>query len=514
MPSRELRRAVRKKQSKPHEEQKEKKKQNRPFLYLFSVVILIVIVVTFVGLPVASNIGGGDRLILGYYADRPIEFRYGNYFAQQTQILADQYRQSTSQDNYADELFRYRVWRGAFERTVIHEGILDEVETSGLEVTDDLIGKRVNEYGIEKFESASNSEKANLTRRFRESLKEERFIEDYFDNQHVSDGEKEFVKQMATPERNFRYVYFSFDEFPEEMVIDYAEENIRLFERIKLSKITIDSSEADAEQIHQQVMENPGMFAELARTQSIDTLAEKGGEMDWKMYYELEPEFPSTEALNEVFDLEIDGISDVVETVGSPGDPTDDTASWTIYKCDSPAVTPDVTEEETIATVRSYMERYEGGMIEDYLLEKADAFIADTDGNDFMAAAAENGLTPDLTDYFPINYGNSFFLKPVKSVSESDVLSGAAYNDDFFVAAFSLGEQEISEPVILNDYIIVLQMIDEREAPEDQLQQIDYYYPRLVRQYRDEALRNYFLKSDKLEDNFNQAFAKTFQSDS
>lgn len=513
MPSREIRRAVKnKKPASQQETQEKKKKQNRPILYLFSVVILVVIVVTFVGLPVASSVGSGERLIFGYYADRPIEFRYGNYFSRQTQILADQYRESASSDNYVGEA--YRVWRGAFERTVIHEGILYEVENSGLVVTSDLLGKKVNEYGFEKFEQSSNSEKANLTKQFRESLKEERFIEDYFDNQHVSETEKEFVQQMASPERNFRYVYFSFDEFPEEMVIDYAEENIQLFERINLSKITIDSSEADARQIHQQVLENPGMFAELARTQSIDTLSEKGGEMGWRMYYQLEPEFPSTEALNEVFDLEIDGISDIVETVGRPGDPTDDTTTWTIYKCESPAVTPDITDAETIDTVRSYMERYEGGMIEDYLLEKADAFIADANAGDFMAAAAENELTPDITDYFPINYGNSFFMKPVKSVSETGILSGAAYTEDFFITAFSIGEEEISDPVILDDYIVVMQMIDERNAPEEEVEQVGYYYPMLVRQYRDETLRNYFLKSDKLEDNFNRAFSEQFQSNS
>ncbi len=524
MPSREVRRAMQKKKKPaPSGEQVERgiKKKNKPLIYILSVVLLAVIVVAFVGLPVASGTTGGDRLIFGYYGKRPIEFRYGNYFSRQTQILADQMQnREVSEDNYLGEI--YQVWRGAFERTVVHEGVLAKVEDSGLLITEDLIDQRLLEYGPytvngefseERYLQTSRAERDSNRRLFRESLKEEQFMEDYFDNQHLSDAETKFIKQMTSPERSFRYVYYAFDEFPEDQVVEFGRENSKLFRRIKLSRITIASSETDAEQIHQQVVENPGLFSEMAQTHSIDFLSEKGGEMDWAMYYDLEPDFPSEEDLDDVFSLGVDEISGIIVTEGSAADPTDDTTTWTMYKVTSPAVLPDFEDPEIIETVRSYITRYEGGMIEDFLLVKADAFIADARGTDFMSAAADHDLQPDITDYFPINYGNSYFLKPIQSMTERNVLAGAAYNNDFFIAAFSLEKDEVSEPVILDRNIIVLQMVNEREPAEEELEQIDYYYPIIVRQFRDQNLREFFLESDKLEDNFNKAFNEIHQPD-
>lgn len=520
MSSREIRRAAaanKKKKKGDHEDHRAHKQSKKPLLYLGSVILLVIVVVTFVGGGLAGSIGQDpNRLLFGYYKDRPIEFRYGNYFSRQTQIISDQVREQSSEN--ADVTGQaFSIWRQAFERTVVHEGILHTVESSGLTVTDDLIDLRLTEYGpymengefsAEKYQATSKTEKAITRRLFRGNLKEEQFITDFFDNQYVSDKEIEFVKEMASPERNFRYVYFSFSEFPEELVLDYAEENSSLFEKIKLSKITITSGEADAEAVHQQVTENPAVFSELAQTQSADSFSEKGGEMDWMMYYQLKPEFPSEEALDRVFNLRDGEISDII--VNESGSRT----TWTIYKVDSAAVPADIADEETAATVRDYMERYEAGLIEDYLLAEAETFRETAGASDFISASTELGVPFDITDYFPINYGGSFFLKPVRSMTDTNVLGGAMYNEDFFKTAFGLSSEEISDPVILDAHVIVLQMIDEREPPEEELNQLETYYPFIVRQNRDEALRRYFLESEDLVDNFYPVFQEQFLSNS
>ncbi len=521
MPSREIRRATsdknKKKKQEEHKSHQTHKQSKKPLLYLFSVLLLIVIVVTFVGGGLAGSIGRDpNRLIFGYYKDRPIEFRYGNYFSRQTQIIADQVRQqSTESDDITGEAFS--IWRQSFERTVVHVGILDIVESSGLTVTPELIDIRLTEYGPymengefseEKYRSTSKTEKAITRRLFRENLKEEQFITDFFDNQHTSTDEINFIKEMANPERNFQYVYFAFNEYPEEKVLEYAQSNKRLFEKIKLSKITISSSEADAEAIHQKIMENPAVFGELAQTQSVDSFRDKGGEMDWMMYYQLEPEFPSEDALEQVFQLKRAEVSGIIENE------KETTTTWTIYKCDTPPVSADFADEETIATVRAYMERYEGGLIEDYLITRAEEFRTEARNSDFMAASTELGADFDMTSYFPINYGGSFFLKPVRSMTDKNVLGSAMYNEDFFRAAFSIEEGEISEPVILDDYVIVLQLLNEKTPPEEELNQIESYYPFILRQYRDEALRRYFLDSEDLKDNFYPVFQEHFLNNS
>ena len=525
MSSREVRRAAeKKKKNNTHKEHDSGvKKRGKPAIYALSVLLLIVIVVAFIVLPMGNIFTNqSNSLVFGYYDKRPIQFIYGNYFSRQTQLLADQYqKEAASEDNYLGQI--YQVWRGAFERTVVHEGILDTVEKSGLVVTEDLIDRRLvesgpyivnGEFDEELYLQTPAAEKARNRDLFRESLKESQFMEDYFDNQLISDSEIEFIKDLSSPERNFRYVYFPFSDFPGEKVVEYGEENKKLFRRIKLGRITLDSSENEASQIHQQLEENPGLFSELAQAHSIDSLADMGGEMEWSMYYELEPDFNSEEELEKLFNLPIDGISDIIITEGTAADPSADTKTWTIYRIASPAVSPDLTDQDTLDTIRSYMTRYEGGMIEDFLIERAETFIANARDNDFMSAAVDEGLQPDMTDYFPINYGSSYLLKPVRSLTEQNILSGASFREDFFEEAFSLDENEISSPLILDRHIVVLQMIDERRPPAEELEQIDYYYSYVVRQIRDENLKQTFLESDKLEDDFFTAFNEVYEPNS
>ena len=510
MPSRDIRRAKNKKKSAETNTEVERKRKNKPILYLFSVVLLVIIVVTFVGGPVAGNVAQGERLIFGSYADREIEFRYGNYFSQQTQILSEQVRSSGKASNMISEA--YQVWRGAFERSVVHEGILYQADNAGLTISDDLIDRRLTEYGPymengefseERYRNTPNSEKLTTRKLFRENLKEEQYREDLFDNTKTHQDEIEFIKSMAENERSFRFVSYSFDDYPEEEVIAFGRANTELFRRIKLSKITINTTRDEAEAVLGQLEENPGRFEELARNQSSDIYAEKGGEMDWQYYYELEREFPTEESLDEVFSLTPGELSGIV--------PDEDETLWRVYRCESPAMSPDFEADETAEVLRRYMVRFEAGIIEDYLVQEADSFIAEARDNGFIDASISAGLQVEGTEYFPLNYGNSYFFKPVRPLSpDSDALSTAPYSEQFFIEAFSLEEGEVSEPVVLDRSVLVMEPANIRNAPEEELVQLENYYSFIEREIKEEDMSNHFLTSDKLEDNFDPIFTKYF----
>lgn len=510
MSSRDIRRAKNKNKNNEPKTEAEKKRKNKPILYLFSVVLLVIIVVTFIGGPVAGNVSQGDRLIFGSYGDREIEFRYGNYFAQQTQILSEQVRSSGRSTNMISEA--YQVWRGAFERSVVHAGILYRTDNAGLTISEDLIDQRLTEYGPyieggefseERYRNTPNSEKLTTRKLFRESLKEEQYREDLFDNTLTHPGELEFIKSMSENERSFRYVSYSFDDYPEEEVISFGQENTDLFRRIKLSKITINTSREEADAVLNQLEENPGRFEELARNQSSDIYAEKGGEMEWQYYYELEREFPSEDALDEIFSLTPGELSGIV--------PDEDETLWRIYRCESPAMSPDFEAEETAGVVRQYMVRYEAGIIEDYLVEKAGSFIADARDTGFIDASISAGLQVEGTEYFPLNYGNSYFFKPVRPMNpDSGALSTAPYSEQFFMEAFSLEEGEISEPVVLDRNVLVMEPANIRNSPEEELAQLENYYSYIEREIREEDMSNHFLTSDRFEDNFDPVFTRYF----
>ncbi len=506
MPSREIRRTKRQKGDSEKKPSEEKKKSNS-LLYVFSFIILVIIVVTFVGTPVAGRLGSQQSVIFGSYADKEIQFRPGNYLSRQKDILGEQIRQSSSSDDIVGQA--YQVWREAFQRTVVHVGILHEVEKSGLSVTDDLIDKSLAQYGPyvqngqfseELYNATPNQEKYVTRQLYRENLKEEQFREDFFERQYDSNAEKEFLKTMSTPERRFKFILYTFDEYPLEEVIAYGEENSYLFQQIQLSRIAIKSSEKEAETILEQLRNEQAGFENLAQTQSVDSYAEKGGEMGWQTYFEMQGDFPDEEALQEVFNLEPGEVSSLIEY----------NDMWFIYRCDEAVQQPDFTDEEVRQQVRRYMERFEAGKIEDYFVTMANEFRETALTTTFDQASTIHDRTTRLTDFFPINHGNVFFLKQVTTIGEASLLNSASYNEEFFIQAFSLSTGDISEPIVLDKKIVLLQFEEQREAPEQQVEQIDTYFQFIVQQYRDQDLRNYFLNSDKLENNFNQTFYKYF----
>jgi hypothetical protein len=507
MPSREIKR-VKKKKEDSHQKPEHKEKRNtNPILYIITLIILVVVVVTFLGTPVAGRVGQSQKIIFGTYDGKEIEYRPGNYLSRQKDILGEQLRQNSQSEDVLSQA--YQVWREAFRRTVVHVGILKKTEESNLHVTDERIDFELTQYGPyvqngefseELYQAASNAEKYSTRRLFRENLKEEQYRRDYFERLTSSSSSKAFVKSMATPERMFTFVNYAFGEYPLEEVIAYGEDNEYLFREINLSRITINSNLADAEAIREQITSGEAGFEELARTQSVDSYKEKGGEMGWVRYHSLQDDFPDEQTLQSVFDLAVGDVSGVIEN----------NDLWFIYRCNEEAVDPDFDDEAVQEEVRTYMERFEAGRIEDYFIARADEFIATAGEVGFDQACLQHDKANNFTDYFPINYGSAFFLKSVRAMGETAALNSAPYNEDFFVQAFSLEENELSDPIILDRNVLVLKLQDEREPPANQVEQIEMYYQYIVQQYRDQDLRSYFLESDKLEDTFNQTFSKYF----
>ena len=107
-----------------------------------------------------------------------------------------------------------------------------------------------------------------------------------------------------------------------------------------------------------------------------------------------------------------------------------------------------------------------------YFTGLAEQFKARAEESDFQTAAREFNLFPSKeSDYFPINYGSIFQKKPMTvNGQNSDELSSAVNNELFFEELFSLKKGEISEPIVLTNYLLVFEMTDEREEPQDDME--------------------------------------------
>jgi hypothetical protein len=476
----------------------------RPFLYIFSLLILIIIVVTFVGGPIASGTASGrGRIVFGTYAGDEIAYAQGNYFARQYQQIARQEQASGDSNNLQSQL--RNIWRQAYNQTVFHVAIMQEAEKSGITVAASQVDRQIAQhpqfqengsFSAEAYQRASSQEKYALRNFLRESLIHDRFVRDKLQGMQTSQDEIDFVKGMADPERKFNVVAFKFSDYPASEVRAYGRENSELFREINISRITITSNADEAERVREQLVDRTTSFEELARTHSADRYAEDGGEVGWTYFYQLEREFEDNAALEQVLELDAGSLSEVLETRNG----------WVIYRVNEPAIPADLETEDGVQAVRSYMESFERGRIEDYLREQAEQFRTAAGEQSFVAAARDIGIEPSETPFFPVNYGNLPFFSRVSSAGGE--LENAAFRQDFLTEAFSIAEGEVTDPYVIRDSVVVMELVEEREPATDAVAFLDSYYGSLVQQFQASQIERSLIDQEKLDDNFSQTFSR------
>ena len=505
MPSREFRRATRRK-AENKDNIVEQKREHHPVIYALSVAILVVIVVTFIGTPAARGRlrGAGGKIEFGTYKGKPVEYYAANFFAERVGQVNEQLR-SRNQGQEDLEAVAYQVWRTAFDQTVMHLAFLAEASRAGAWVSEDRVDKALIQSGPwsyggvfneERYRATSNADKYSYRKLFREQLLDEQVQRDLLVNPRYSQKEVEFFKGLISAQRKFSFVSFPFTGFPDEELKAFGDKNLDRFRRIKLSQILVKSSESEAREIRRKLEDRSSSFEELARAHSKDSYAEKGGDAGWRYFFDLEQEFEAKEPLEAVMSLPEGALSSVLKS----------RYGWMIYRCDSPTLRPDLSDAETLRVVRGYVMRYEKGQVEDYLVKKADAFRLRTRDIGFLGAALSQNLKAEQTDYFPLNFQGIYFLAHVRSLAQATDISSSAANEDFFLKAFRLAPGDVSEPVLLDDQVIVLKLDEIRKAPEEQLALTEEYYAYFARQALETDLQAGLLKPEYLKDNFQDTF--------
>ena len=482
----------------------DRKKKQHPFLWIFSISVLVIIVISFVGAPLLGGLGGSsNELVFGKYADTEIVYSYGTYFSRQLDIMQNEY-ESNGSDNYQYET--YQIWKGAFDRTVFHTAILHSADESGLVISERRIDQALTQYGPYmdngKFSAAlynatSNADKYTNRTIYSEELTQQQYLQD-LGGRITPPGELTFIKSMSAIERNFQYVAFPVSEYPMEEVINYGKSNKSLFRKIDLSRISLKDDEKEANTILKQITDNPVVFEELAQNYSTDFYADKGGDMGQVSYFSLSGDISEKTDTDSIFSLAEGAISSLIKTP----------YGYSIYRCNSTSQDFDFTNENEVQSILDYMMANEKGMIEDYFVAKADIFRNEALSTGFTAASSSMNQSYYTTDFFPINYGNSYFLKQVKTIDENTYFNTVSTDQRFLISLFSLKENEIAEPAIIGNAILVAQMISEQQMSEEELSYLDSFYPYLLTQIQQIELSSTFLKSDLFTNNFISVFSK------
>lgn len=507
MASRELRRAKQKK-GETVSDTIEKRHETHPFLYGFSIVVLVVIIVTFVlagpGGPLTRGMGGGSTIVFGTYQGKEIAYYPGSYFAQERDRIANQYRNNSASQN--TEAMAQAVWYQAFINTAEHIAILTQAEQGGVRISEDAVDKALLNYppylddngkfSESRYAATSTSEKADTRRLMRESLETNVYATDI--QSGVKDGSKEaeFIQGMAKPERSFTFVSWPFSSFPTEEVRKYGEANKSRFVKIKVSRILVKSGESQATEIHKKILDKTSTFEELAKTYSKDEYANKGGDMGWRYAYDVQADFEAKDTAQKVFALKAGELSDVLKG----------TFGWIVYRCDAEALDADFTNTTVLDDVKSYITKYEKGKIEDYFNEKAGQLSRRAAEIGFDKGAKDLGLKVIPTEFFPVNLSNVFSFAPVKANPATETPTSAVYSEDFFLRAFSLGKDQVSSPVLLDNQVLVLKLAAERQLPDTTVNLLTSWITYIAAQSVQSDLSQVLMTPDKLTDNFSDTF--------
>jgi hypothetical protein len=481
-----------------------RKKKQHPFLWIFSISILVIIVITFVGAPLISGFGSSsNEIVFGKYADTEIKYTYGSYFARQLDIMQNEY-QSNGSDNYQYET--YQIWKGAFDRAVFHSAILNSSKESGLQISEHKIDKALTQYGpymdngkfsAELYNATANADKQTNRSIYREELIQQQYLQD-INGRRYTDSEIAFIKSMSSIERNFQYVAFPISDFPMDEVKKYGETNESLFRKINLNRISLKNDDNEAKEILNQINENPAMFEELAQNFSTDLYADKGGDMGLVNYYSLAGDVSDTADTNVIFSLSEGENTDLIQTP----------FGYSIYRSNSKSQSANLENQDELDNILNYMITNEKGLIEDYFLAEAENFRNKAAEIGFSETSGQFGLSYYITDFFPINYGNNYFLKQIKTIDDSPYFTTVATDERFLTSLFSLKENELTTPSIVGSAILVAQMISEQEVTEEDLVYLDSFYPYLVDQIQQQELNSVFTNSELFTNNFISVFSQ------
>jgi parvulin-like peptidyl-prolyl isomerase len=498
-----------------------------PFLFIGTILLLVIVVVAFVLVPaiVPEAVGSfGADLSFGSYDGVTISYVPGNYFAQ----MRESY-QNIFQYYYGEDLsnmwIQYQIWYYAFNATVVHIGALREMEKVGYVIPDATVDREVAQrsefqengrFSSAKYQAMDKVTRIELWEQTRDSLIEERYIADLKDLRLARD-EAAFIGAMASPERSFQLAAIPFSSYPDSEVAVYATENATQFTIVHLSKITINSSERDANQILTQIQNGTNSFEEAARTQSQDSYADQGGDMGVKMAYEFETEVPDETQRQTVLGLSPGTVSAVVQGASN---------SWVIFRSEEAAQSADLSNSENLTKIRAYLNLWNRGRVEDYLIAQAEAFgtsltvpaapPVETEGIEgeavsvFMTAAAGQGFTAQEFGPVPLNYGENDLFTALSTYSIAE-LSGAASNESFWKAAFGTALNTPSEPFVINNYVLVLYPVAETAAEAASISAIEANYASTwLSTLSEQRIESYFTTSDKLVDRFSAAFSQLY----
>lgn len=473
-----------------------------------SIIILVLAAISFIFIPAMVQGGGSEIPPLGYYNKKPIEYKQGTYFTSLVQFYSEQVGSENLQSAYFD------IFNTAFNGAVLNEAFTQAVDATGYVVPTALLDRNMIPYFYDEngvyskklFNEASDSTKIELRNSLENSLVYQRYTDDLFGSASEKIGdyamyglktpstEIAFIDSMGENQRTFQVVSFDMTNYPAAEAITWGQNNADLFTQYDLSVISL-ADEVAANNLLKQLQNNEILFEDAVTELSRNYYSGTDGKLLNKYKYQLNNIVTDEASLNALTALTEGQISGVVAT----------TNGYSIFRGDGASIPANFEDETLVDAVVSYMRSYESGLIETYYLDLAQDFWNVASVSGMAEACRQFEVQPTEVGPFPLNYGSSPLFP---SMSSTDVaLNGAASNENFMKTAFSMQMDEISSPIVLNNYVVMLMLTEEATTPvENDAAMFDSY----VVQFDQVGVQNAIMTSDKLQNDFLTVFFKYF----
>ncbi|MDR0909178.1 MAG: peptidylprolyl isomerase [Spirochaetaceae bacterium] len=505
-----------KKSAEEQSEFKRRFKQN-PVLIIGAFVIAILSVLSFVLFPAIVPQAAGafsNELVFGSYDGTTIQYVPGNNFANTVRYYASMYGKDINTMSGSD-YNTMQIWNSAYKDAATRVAMLKEMQAADYVAPDSLVDKEVagnsqfhenGRFSPALYRSLDNATRLALWRDTRDSLAVGKYLED-LTSIKSSDAEKKFLGEMARKVRSFQMAAFPLSSYPDSEALKFAAVNPALFMQVHLSQITV-ADKAAADSLLNEIKAGTQTFEDAAKASSSDRYAQQGGDMGTMTAYGFDTIITDETERKAVLALK-DGEYSAVVTV--PG-------GFAFYRCEEDARPLDTSKPEQIAIARAYMQGFERGQMEDYIITAAQKIASDTPSLGFEEAskAVANTLfwpadAPFSVQSFgpvPLNFGGDSLLKTLDTSSISSLVS-ASNNENFWENAFATPVNSASKPFVMGDYIVSLYPTEEttdEEGVSSVDTQLSYWFSYSVQQ----SISNFFFNSPKMKDNFWDAFSRLY----
>lgn len=438
----------------------------KTMLFVGSVIVLILSAITFIFIPAMASGVSQESLVFGRYGNKKIEYKPGTEFANAVSNYTEMYRR---QGVDLKETDYYYIYNYAFVSAVQAVAYAQAVEKSGWEPSSEAVARQMypyftdenGNYSTEIFNSIGEAEKNNLRTELTRGLVWSRYSEDLLGSQseysgHTlygikkSDAEMKFLEDMASSKRSFDMAVFEKSSYPESEVRAYGTENKDKFIKYNLSVITV-KDQSKAKSLLNQLKNDEITFEDAVSEYSDKAYSGTDGKLSSSYGYQISNIVQNEDDASKIFALAPNELSEVVQT----------TAGYSIFHNDIAASDPDFTDKDVIDVVRQYINDNESTKIEDYYIAAAKELAQKAAESNLESAAQNAGAKYVNVPAFALNYDGSSLIGTLPE--EITSLSGASSNENFLQTAFSLKTGGISEPVVVGDSIVVLELVSEQK---------------------------------------------------